>query len=99
MKNNPIKKKKSTVSVDYTVDGKNATFKGTVVEGKRKAKMNVSNEKYGSVKSVEKFSKSGALKKQKFVDRDASGKLIKVTKNKVDKKTGNIYSRVTRSSK
>lgn len=84
--------KRSTVAVDYTVDNKNVPFSGTVAENKRKAVMNVSNPEYGSIKSVEKFNKQGALKSQKFVDRDTSGKVTQVTKNKIDK-TGNIYQR------
>lgn len=84
--------KRSTVAVDYTVDKKDVPFSGTMAENKRKAVMNVSNPEYGSRKSVEKFNKQGALKSQKFVDRDTSGKVTQVTKNKIDK-TGNIYQR------
>jgi hypothetical protein len=88
----PNKLKGKTVSVDYTVDGKNVLFSGNVKEGKRKAVMNVSNPEYGSRKSVEKFNKQGGLKSQKFVDKNTSGKVVQVTKNKVDR-TGNIYQK------
>ena len=91
--NKALGRKTSTVSVDYEVDGKNVPFTGTVTEGKRKAIMNVSNPEYGSTKSVDRFNKRGALKSQRIVDRDTSGKKIKVTKNKVDK-SGNIQSSV-----
>lgn len=90
--NKALGRTKSTVEADYTVDGKDARFKGTVTEGKRKAIMNVSNPEYGSIKSVDKFNKAGGLKSQKFVTKDASGKTTQVTKRKVDK-TGNMYDR------
>ena len=91
--NKALGRKTSTVSVDYEVDGKNVPFTGTLTEGKRKAILNVSNPEYGTTKSIDRFNNRGALKSQKIVDRDASGKKIKVTKNKVDK-SGNIQSSV-----
>jgi hypothetical protein len=90
--NKALGRTKSSVEVDYTVDNKNVPFKGSVTEGKRKAIMNVSNPEYGSRKSVDTFNKYGGLKSQKFVDKDASGKTIQVTKRKVDK-SGNMYDR------
>lgn len=88
-----IGKKKSTVSVTQDVDGKNVPFTGTVKENKRKAVMKVSNPDYGSTKTIEKFGRKGNLKSQTIFDRDASNKLSKVTRNKVDKE-GNIQSSV-----
>ena len=85
-------RKPKSVEVDYTIDGKNVPFKGTVKERKRKAVMNVSNPKYGSVKTVEKFDKKGRLTKDKIVDKDIYGKVLQVTKGKVDK-DGNIYDK------
>jgi len=88
-----IGKKKSTVSITQGVDGKDVTFTGTAKEGNRKAVVKVSNPDYGSTKSIEKFGRKGDLKKQTVIDRDASGKLTKITRNKVDK-SGDINSSV-----
>lgn len=84
--------RRSTVAADYTVDGKDKTFSGTLAENKRKAVMNVSNPEFGSIKSVERFNKQGGLKSQKFIEKDTSGKTVQVTKRKVDK-TGNMYEK------
>ena len=77
-------RKTSTVEGEYTIGSKNVPFKGTVTEGKRKAVMNVSNPEYGSTKSIERFNRAGALKSQKFIDRNTEGKITQVTKTKVD---------------
>lgn len=84
--------KKKTVQVEYTIDGQNVPFEGTVKEGPRKAVMKVSNPEYGSVRTVERFDKHGNLTKQKIVDRDSTGKLLQVTTGKVDEK-GNIHDK------
>lgn len=83
---------KKTVQVEYGIDGQNVSFEGTVKETPRKAVMKVSNPNYGSVKTVEKFDKQGVLKSQKIVDRDKTGKVLQVTKGKVDKE-GNIHDK------
>ena len=86
--------KRSTVSADYTVDGKDKTFSGTLAENKRKAVMNVSNPEIGSIKSVERF-KKGEIRSQKLVDKDTSGKVVQVTKRKADKNGLFIYPKLT----
>ena len=100
IKKKMAERKPKSVQVDYTIDGKSVPFEGTVKEGKKRAVMNVSNPKHGSTKTVEKFDKQGNLKKQKIVDRDSSGKLIKkeVTKEKSQKYSSgasNVYATKT----
>ena len=68
---------RSTVSME--MDGK--TFTGTEKTGKRTV-TKVSNPTAGSRKSVETYDKGGDLKRQRIVDRDASGKKFQVIKRK-----------------
>jgi len=68
---------RKTVSME--MDGK--TFTGTDKVGKR-AVVKVSNPTSGSRKFVNVYDKGGDLKRQRIVDRDASGKKIQVIKRK-----------------
>jgi hypothetical protein len=62
------------------MDGKR--FTGTEKTNKRKSVLKVSNPNEGSSKMVDRFDRSGKLKSQKFVDRDANGKKVQVIKKK-----------------
>lgn len=67
-------------SISVEMDGK--TFSGYERGNSRKAVVKVSNPTSGSSKMVDKFDRSGKLKSQKFVDRNAEGKKIQVIKRK-----------------
>lgn len=68
---------RKTVSME--MDGK--TFTGTDKVGKRSV-VKVSNPTAGSRKFVNVYDKGGDLKRQRIVDKDASGKKIQVIKRK-----------------
>jgi hypothetical protein len=69
---------RKTVSME--MDGK--TFAGTEKVGVRRSATKVSNPTSGSRKSVETYDNKGNPKRQRIVDRDASGKKIQVIKRK-----------------
>lgn len=71
--------KRKTISME--MDGK--TFKGTEKVGQRSV-VKVKNPELGSRKIVDVYTYGGDLKRQRIVDRDASGKKIKVTKQGPD---------------
>jgi hypothetical protein len=71
--------KRKTISME--MDGK--TFTGTEKVGKRSV-VKVKNPELGSRKIVDVYTSGGDLKRQRIVDRDASGKKIKVTKQGPD---------------
>jgi hypothetical protein len=68
---------RKTVSME--MDGK--TFTGTEKVGKRSV-VKVKNPELGSRKIVDVYTTGGDLKRQRIVDRDASGKKIQVIKRK-----------------
>lgn len=67
-------------TISGEMDGK--TFTGTEKANKRKAVVKVSNPTEGSSKMVDRFDRSGKLKSQKIVDRNAQGKKVQVIKKK-----------------
>jgi hypothetical protein len=69
---------RKTVSME--MDGK--TFTGTDKMGMRRGVTKVSNPTAGSRKVVDVYNAGGNLKRQRIVDRDASGKKIQVIKRK-----------------
>lgn len=71
--------KRKTISME--MDGK--TFTGTEKVGQRSV-VKVKNPELGSRKIVDVYTYGGDLKRQRIVDRDASGKKIKVTKQGPD---------------
>lgn len=71
--------KRKTISME--MDGK--TFTGTEKVGQRSV-VKVKNPELGSRKIVDVYTTGGDLKRQRIVDRDASGKKIKVTKQGPD---------------
>lgn len=79
-------------TVTGTMDGKE--FSGTEKSGRRKAVVKVSNPTLGSSKMVDKFNRKGELKSQKFVDRDSSGKKLKVTKKQYASGTSNLGMKI-----
>jgi len=77
---NAYRKATGRKSVSGEMDGK--TFTGYEKSNMRKAVVKVSNPTSGSSKMVDKFDRSGKLKSQKIVDRNAEGKKIQVIKRK-----------------
>jgi hypothetical protein len=69
---------RKTISME--MDGK--TFTGTDKMGMRRGVTKVSNPTAGSRKVVDTYTSEGNLKRQRIVDRDASGKKIQVIKRK-----------------
>lgn len=77
---NAYRKATGSKSVSGEMDGK--TFTGYERSNSRKSVVKVSNPTSGSSKMVDKFDRSGKLKSQKIVDRNASGKKVQVIKKK-----------------
>lgn len=83
-------------TVSGTMDGND--FSGTERSGRRRAVVKLDNPTLGSTKMIDKFNRKGELKTQKFVDRDASGKKIKVTKKKYACGTSCIEKKIIRAA-
>lgn len=77
----------------------NSTVSGTEKGGKRRrVVVKLNNSNLGTTKMIDKFNKSGELKTQKLIDRDASGKKLKVTKKKYACGTSCIEKKIIRAA-